>query len=193
METQLINDKKQFLESAVTWGLLYGLFVIAYTTIFNVIEFYPVTIKGLMVRNILVATGVAIFVSVYSLKKYRDTKLNGIIGYGHALLFGIAMFVVGAIVTSLFDLIWISVIDPSLYEKIANSMMEYYQGFPGISEAQLTELEGKAEDVRKLAQSPFLNFIKSTGSMALLGSILTLIVAAIVKRSEVPFSQEEIK
>lgn len=193
METQLKNNKRQFIETALTWGLLYGLFVIAYTTILNVMEFYPVTIKGFFVRNILIAMSGAIFFNVYSLKKYRDTILNGILSYGHALLFGIVMFVAAAIVTSLFDLIWISLIDPSLYEKMANSMMEYYQGFPNISEAQLTELEGKAEEMRTLAQSPFLNFIKSTGSMALLGSILTLIVAAIVKRSEVPFSQEEIK
>ncbi len=112
MENQKASIKKIALYYGVIWGLLsIALSVIAYVTNNHIDRPMWLTIIGLAIMVVII---------VYGLKAYKHEN-QGFLSISEALKVGLAVSLIAAIIGTLYNLLFVSVIEP----EFINQTLEY--------------------------------------------------------------------
>ncbi|MBK7477615.1 MAG: DUF4199 domain-containing protein [Haliscomenobacter sp.] len=131
---------------------------------------------GGIAMNIL-TYGIMIAAIVMAVKQHRDTELGGLISFKRA--FGLGMFVIliiGAI-TMVWTFVYMSYINPDMVDQIMEAAQEKQQA-QGLSDEQLEAASGMMGMIMK----PWFMAISAFVGTLLIGLIISLIVAAIMKK-----------
>lgn len=167
-----MNTKpKSLSHHAMMYGLYLGLALVVFTLITYVGNL--MTNKSLGYISYLIII-VGLFMS---LKHYRDKVQQGILAFATGLKLGVLVSVFAGLISGVFTSI-LYMMDPSLIDQIIQvsqqAMLEQ-----GISEDQVVAME---ETMRSVTNPIFLS-ISSVLGFALIGTLISLIAAAILKKN----------
>ena len=165
------NKNTSVFLNALIWGVITGLVLIVYSVILYMVDKVFDPTLGYLRYLILVA---GLVVAVIS---YRDNVLEGEISFGKALGFGVLICVISGFLGAIYNYLLYTLIDPDLQGKLfefaMNKSLER-----GATESQLEP----ALPLIKILTGPIVTSIGELLNTALVGTILSLIVAAIFKK-----------
>lgn len=173
----------------IKWGLYYGLASVVFTMLS-----YFISKEWLFGTSISMAVGaiLAIGAIVMAMKEVR-TSQEGYLGFGEAMKTGIAVFLLGTLISSLFQWLLFNFIDVSLIEaskeyaiETTRKMTEKMGSVLNMSEEQMEEMVAKTEEeISKMGNPMALGEIIKGWllSSVIVGLPLNLIVSFIMKRS----------
>ena len=107
------EKKVGMLQPLITYGLILSLGLIIHSIVNYVLDIYDPGILNKLLSWVIV--GGLIFFGQY---KYRNDYKGGYITYGQSLGFGVLMGVVAAVVSTLFFIVLIKVIDTGYMDRI---------------------------------------------------------------------------
>lgn len=166
------------MQHTMTWGAITGIVLIIYSLILYVMN--QTYNQALGILSYVFLIGGIILGSV----AYRDKVLGGFIAYRDAFVTGLLITVFAGILSSFFSFILMRFIDPGLVEQAIVKTEERLLA-RGISE---DDLERAIEGTRKFVSSPF-SVILGMVFFTVIGTVISLITAAIVKKEGSPFQE----
>ncbi|MCW0484394.1 DUF4199 domain-containing protein [Prolixibacteraceae bacterium A06] len=169
----IMEQKSTFWKSAMTYGLYLGIALILYNVLLYVAGQNLNTTLGL-VSYLIMAAGV-----FYSQIHYRNTELNGFISYSQALGFGIVVMLFAGVIQSLYSVILIKYLDPSILDQI-RVMQEEALMERGMSDEQI---EAVGQMMTKM-QSPLVIAISGLLTFGFIGFIISLVTSIFVKKND---------
>jgi hypothetical protein len=162
----------------LTNGVILGLVLIIYTVLLYITNLTFNLSLGLLSYVIIIG---GIFLGT---KSYRDKVLDGAITYGNALVVGILIAVFAGILSALFSYILTTWIDPGMVEKGFKVMEEKFLS-RGMSEDQVEMIMNRARENASTIKTLLYGIIGS----AVIGTIISLITAAILKKEKNPLME----
>jgi hypothetical protein len=166
------------LPGAVRNGLLGGLILIVYGlfAIFTDLA-SPAKGFGAIALNLLISVVLYVGIVVYGVRYHRDQELGGFITFGRAFITGLIVVVVAGILGAVFNYVYMSFIDPDYMARMMEDMGVMYERL-GMTEEQIEEAMAQVEG----SMSPARTILTAILSSAIIGGIVSLIVAAVMKR-----------
>jgi len=186
-----MEDKKNdFFKHALNYGVILGLILIIFQVIvyiFNIItlSLWAGTIIG-AVNLILLIICISVFI-----KSYRNNVLGGFIKYGRALWFGTVIALSGAILVAIYSFVFNSYIDPDYLENTAKAMQQKtteYMESMGVPQSEIDKAADRMGG--QMQTSPLKGALWSIPGTAILGFIISLIAAAVLKKKKGALAME---
>jgi hypothetical protein len=174
-----MEKKPTLFQHTMTYGAITGLVLIVYSLILYLTNQTYNPVLGWIAYIILIA---GILIGSFS---YRNKVLGGFISYGNAFQTGLLITIFAGILSSFFSFILARFIDPGIVEQ-AISMTEEKLLQSGLSEDQI---ELAVERSRKYIGSP-VSVLLGMFFFTLIGTVLSLITAAIIKKEGNTFIQD---
>jgi hypothetical protein len=166
-----MDDHVSSARVALKWGLITGVALVVYSTLLNVL--------GQMTNGWLTVIVYVIIVVglVLGMREFRS--LNGdYLTFGQGVGLGALLSAVAGVISSTYNVLYSTVIDPSLQERVMDNMREQLEDQGKLSDDQIDQ----AMEVSKMFQSPGLQFVAGIFGAILVGVFLSLIVAAVLRR-----------
>jgi hypothetical protein len=116
--------------------------------------------------------------TVIGIKKFKESA-NGFISWGQGLKIGMGITMIAALITVVYTLLFINVIDPG-FQEMAMEVQKQAWLDGGMTEEHIENAVSMAEKF----QSPAIASAMILGFSAFIGFIFSAIVAAIMKKSE---------
>ena len=161
----------------IRYGLIGGLIMVIYGLL-GMITGFSSPAKGFVAIGINALFAIAFYpiLMVLAVKKHRDELLGGFITFGQAFKTAFFTAAIAAAVGTLFNLLYVNLINPGIVEQMVNDSMVLYEKM-GLDEAMI---ERSVDQVRKgfTPVRQLLAFVIG----AVLGLIPTLIVASVMKK-----------
>ncbi len=116
----------------------------------------------------------------FGIKHFRDKENNGTVSFGKALLIGVLISLIVAVVFGIIDLLYIKWINPDFMTDYYAHSVEQYKATLSESEfqAKLEQLESEKE----MFMNPLITFVVMTMTVFVLGFIISLISSLILQR-----------
>jgi beta-lactamase regulating signal transducer with metallopeptidase domain len=135
--------------------------------------------KGLMSSILawLVMIAIGIVIYVFAIREHRDQQLGGFISFKRVFVVVLAIMLLSSLIAQIFSYLYFNYINPSAAEQVADSMRELFESF-NMPEDKMEEALTKMVDDLK---SPF-TIVKGLLGSAVIGSIIAVIMAAIMKK-----------
>jgi hypothetical protein len=171
-----MENKPSLFQHTMTWGAITGIILIVYSLVLYLAHQTYNQALGFLSYVLLIA---GIIIGSIA---YRDKVLGGFISYKDAFVTGLLITIFAGILSSFFSFILIRYIDPSVVEQsIAKAEEKMINR--GMSEDQV---ELAMEKTKEFMGSPLMVLVGLL-SFAFIGTIISLITAAIVKKEKSPF------
>lgn len=165
-----MEQKSIFWKSAMIYGLYLGILVTLYSVILYVTgQTQNKTLSYLPI--VIYAVGI-----VLAQINHRNHELNGIINYGQAFAFGVAVMLFSGIISALYSLIILK-IDPSLIDQIKIAQEDAYLK-NGMSEDQIE----KMMEMSSKMMTPGIIAIMGLFGSVFIGTIVSLVTSIYVKK-----------
>jgi Protein of unknown function (DUF4199) len=178
-----INEKEvPFLPTVLKWGGISAAVSIIYTLI-NTMMGNTSMFSGTGLVIGIAAFAIGIYIFVLAVKEHRDQQLGGYISFGRAFLVVLLLIMFSTLISSFFNYIYYSFINPSALDNMMESIKETYEKM-GLSE-EMTEIA--IEEGKKSMTSPKSIFTGLIGG-GVIGAIIGVIMAAIMKKERPKFS-----
>ena len=161
------------LVNALIWGSIIGLVSVVYSVLLYMLDQTLNRALGYAGLIILIA-GLAL-----AMKNYRDNVLGGNLPYGKAFGFGMLIVLISALIGGIYGYLLYTVIDPDLVGKMMDMQAEQLLE-RGLTEDQVEQ----ALEVSGRFMNPVFIFISGFIVNLLMGTVLSLIIAAIFKKDE---------
>ena len=116
--------------------------------------------------------------TIIGIKKFKETT-GGFISWGQGVKIGMGITMIAAVITVIYTLLFINVIDPGFQELAMEAQKSAWLD-AGMTEEQI---EGSVAMAEKF-QTPAITSAMVLGFSAFIGFIISAIVAAIMKKSE---------
>jgi hypothetical protein len=158
------------LKIGLRYGLIVGLVMIIYSIILNVTGLNLNPAMGYMSYVILI---IFIFLAHNTFKKEGD----GYMSIGQGLGIGMITSSIGGVLSSVFSTIYITIIDPSILDKIKDMQIEKMEE-QGIDEATIQ----KSLEMAEWFMSPIGLFISGLVGILFVGFVISLIISLITKK-----------
>ena len=164
--------------------LKYGLYSAALIIGLFSISFMTMDTIGMAAQEIFgyLSIFLALVFVFFGVKAYRVKERSGSIKFGRALGVGMLITLIPAIMFGLMDTIYVTIINPDFYaEYYAQMTIQYTQEFSGGElKAKLDELNG----MKELASNPVFSFFLMVSTVLILGFIISLISALVLRKPE---------
>lgn len=169
------------MSTTVKWGLITGMVYVIFSLISNVLGLSQGgnTGLGLLVNTVLF--GVTFFTIYLGLKEFRDESLGGYLTVGQAVRSGLAVALVAGVIAGAFTIIYMTLIDPGMVDKIMAT-----------AEAQM-DAQNVPEEQRELSRkitgmfvNPWIFAPFTVAWVAFWGLIKSLIAGQILKKEAPP-------
>lgn len=167
-----MNNQPSTARIALKWGLITGVALVLYSAILFTSGQTTNRLLSLMVYAILIAG------LILAMREYR-TANEGYMNYGDGISVGALLSAVAGLLSSMFSVFYTQVIDPNFYSELSEQMRTQLED-QGLSDEQIDQAIAIAQKV----QSPGIAFFVGILSTVLLGVILSLIIAAFIRRSK---------
>ncbi|MBN2275477.1 MAG: DUF4199 domain-containing protein [Bacteroidales bacterium] len=174
-----MENKPGLLQHTMTWGAITGIVLIIYSLLLYLLNQTYNQALGFISYVFLIG---GILIGSFA---YRDKVLGGKISYGNAFVTGLLITVFAGILSSFFSFILVRFVDPGMVEQAIVKTEENLMN-RGLSEDQI---EIAIERSRKFISSP-MTVVWGIFIFTLIGSVISLITAAIVKKEGSPFDNE---
>jgi len=175
-QPSVMETQPSLISVALKYGLLTGLISIIYTLFSYLTETF-----GSIFLNLFIALAITIIGLVLAMREFRK-KNGGFMTYGQGLGIGMIVAVTASILSGIFIFLYTSYVDPTITEKIVDSVMDQMGAF-GLDDSQLDE----ARDKMLADTTPFKQLTSALTNGLFGGLILSLIIAAIMKRNRPEF------
>lgn len=169
-------EKVSTARIALKWGLIYGLLSIVVNTIiytFNLMEQQWIN----SVFSFVLSFGILYL----AFKEFRDLN-GGFMKFGQGLGLGMLLFVTGGVLISVYDFVYKKLIDPGVVDKLLEIAERQYEK-AGMSPEMI---EQALETAKPWMAGPLAPVIMIF-SIAFIGFICSLIMAAIMKKNQPVF------
>ena len=177
-----METKNSLFSSAFKSGLIIGVVSIIVFIIMYVGDIKPV---GIVMPLAMLAIGIAISVTVLVVlfKKYR-TEIGGYISFRDAFLYCFIAFSVSVILSQFFSYMFITLVEPDYYKNVMEAQKAWMENYLAgkVTEEQLAETLDKI-DVQTADMNKFSTSLKNIGGSLVFFGIISLIVAAIMKKN----------
>lgn len=170
--------KAPFWKPAFIYGVILGVVGVLLTLVFYFLNLTTATWVG------WVSIAVTIAVLVYCLVAYRNEYLGGFASFGQIFIMGLVIGIISAIISAAFTYLLHTVIDPDLAEKMRIAMEERIMNNPRFPESMHDDLFEKMESRIQPGRMAMMALIAGP----ILNAIISLIIAAFVKKEENPVS-----
>jgi hypothetical protein len=173
-----ITEKPSSTLLALRWGAILGVALILYSTLGYVANLTTQTLYSLLLYVVL-AGGLALAM--------RDAKArnDGFMTYGQGMGLGALVSAVAGMIYSTYSVLYTTVIDPNAMDRVEEAMRTEFERQGKLTDEQIDQTLG----VMNSFQSPGLQFIFGILTILILGTLLSLIVAAVMqKRNKNPFA-----
>ena len=147
-----LNSPSPLDEKTIPWfptALRYGLMAAGLSIIYSLIaymfEFAIPTTIGQMALQFIIMIGITVTILVLALRHHRNNELDGHMSFGRAFLVGWVTLVISGIISSLFQMLYIHVIDPEFVNIAVDKMEILFEKF-GLPEDQM---ETQLADVKE--------------------------------------------
>lgn len=115
----------------------------------------------------------------FGIKHFRDKENNGIVTFGRALLIGILISLMVSLAFGILDIIYVKFINPEFMTDYYEGMLEQAQSLPADEfEIRKAELESEKE----MFLNPFIHFFIMSMMVFVIGFIISLLSALILRR-----------
>ncbi|MBN1821539.1 MAG: DUF4199 domain-containing protein [Prolixibacteraceae bacterium] len=176
-----MEQKSSLLKSSLIYGLYLGLIsilisvVIWATSLMEIMGIFGTSIIGLLS---LIITFILLLVFT---KSYRKKDLGGSITFGQAFLFGLLVMIFCTILTSIYNYVFSTIIDPEYTERLMavlqQKTMEYMERV-GAPESQINKAMERFGDVPTVFESIKRNVMYGVIG----GAVMSLIIAASIRK-----------
>ena len=165
-------------KAGLTNGIILGLALIIYSVLLYVLDLNLNKYLGWVSYIIMIA------IIIYATNAYRKNTLNGNMSYGQALGLATIIIVFGALLSSIYEYIFITIIDPGYMDKVLAAAEEQLLQ-QGLSDDQI---EMGLSVQRKMMQ-PFVVSILNFFGTVFIGFIISLITSAFLKKEGDPYQE----
>lgn len=178
MEEQ--NEQPSLFQHALKWGVILGIIGIALTGIFYAVDYTLLANWKFGIFVFLVSIGLTIYAGI----NYRG-EIGGFLAYGKAFQHGFVLMAISGLLSTLFNMVLYTVIDPELPQKLTEVAMENAQammeGF-GMPEDQMDQA---LEDARKRTENQFSisGLAMSFGVGLIIYAVLAAITSIFVRKN----------
>jgi len=170
-----MNEQPSSARLALKWGGILGLVLILITLIM-----YMTTPVGNAGFSALTIVAMVAFISL-ALLEYRRAN-EGFITYGEGMGVGALLSAVAGLLSSAFITFYNVVIDPTIQQRATEMAREQLEK-QNMSDEQIEQ----AMEMAQKFQAPSFVFVAQVFGTIIMGVLLTLIVAAIVRRNRPVF------
>ncbi len=182
-ENPQIDEKNVgFSKVVLKWGLISGGVSIAMQLIMQILHIQPSMNAGGVILG-LVSMGISIAILVMALREHRDGELGGFISFGRAFLVALLVMVLSTLMTATFQYVYFNFINPSALDAQMDAVRKITEKWINDEE----QLDKVMEQSRASMTSP-MSIVTSTATVAIAGSIVALILAAIFNRKRPMFN-----
>lgn len=182
-----MEKKPTLLQHTLLHGAILGIISIILSLVMYIAGYMPVSIRSAILTGLLSIVITIIFVS-FSMKSYRDKVLDGNISYGQAFTVGLLVVVFSTLLYSIYNLIFNTIIDPDYMSRVMeasrNSTFDMMNNM-GATDAQIEDAMDRF-DRQAEKMTPLRTFWQGLIWPIVFGAIISLIVAAFVKKSRNP-------
>lgn len=168
MENQLSTAR-----IALKWGLIFGLAQIAFSIIIFLTDNFGNTALG-SVTYILIAISL-----VMAMRDFRNLN-GGYMAYGQGISVGTLTAAISGLLSSLFSVFYMTVIDTGIMERVMDKTREQMEAQGNLSDEQIDQ----AIEITQKFQSPGILFAVGVIGSAIIGLIFSLVIAAIMKKDK---------
>ena len=172
------NAKAPFWKPALIYGVILGVVGILLSLVFYFLNMTTVRWVG------WVSMAVTIAVLVYCLIAYRNEYLGGFASFRQIFIMGLVIGIVSSIITAAYTYLLYAVIDPDLIEKTRVAAEETIMNNPRIPESMYDGFFEKMEKRMQPGRMAIMGLIIGP----ILNAIISLVIAAFVKKEENPVS-----
>ena len=158
----------------MTSGLFLGIALVVFSLIIYMMGVVKPPFWVSLVQYLIIIGGI-----VYGTKKFRDEDLGGEISYSKALGFGILICIFASVISGIYTVLLMTVIDPEFVNKMMAVLEEEYVK-AGLSEEQI---DAAMKMVSKM-QSPIIMAVTNVIGFAFMGTIFSLITSAFIKKEK---------
>jgi uncharacterized membrane protein (DUF106 family) len=123
-----------------------------------------------------------VVIPVLGVKEHRNNQLGGLISFGRAFLVAMLILAVSILISTIFNYVYMNFINPSYIDTMKEGMTEMMEKY-NLPEAQLEESLKPLEEMK----TPMGN-LKSLAKSLAMSAVISLIVAAIMKRNRPIFN-----
>jgi len=116
--------------------------------------------------------------TIVGIKKFKETT-DGFISWGQGVKIGMGITMIAAVITVIYTLLFINVIDPGFQELAMEAQKSTWLD-AGMTEQQIEDSVAMAEKF----QTPAITSAMVLGFSAFVGFIISAIISAIMKKSE---------
>lgn len=171
-----MEEKPSTARLALKWGLISGVIFMIWTTVINV--------AGLFTNQSIqwVSLIISIVIIVMAMREYR-TLNSGFMSFGEGVGLGTLLSVISGLVSITYNLIYTNFIDPTIRQQMLDNAREQLEN-RGMADK---DIENAMEITEKI-QSPGLQFGVGILFAAIFGVLISMVVAAFLRRNRPPFS-----
>ena len=165
-------------------GSLYGLYYGAFFVVFSFL-LYSTKLDGNLLLN-LTGWGIFIGVMVMAMRKFKEGN-EGYMSFGQGMGVGFFYTLITGIISSVFDTFYLTVVNPQMLQDQLDKSIAVLESNPNMSDEQI---EAGAELAQTFSHPVILFFIALFGAF-IIGIIIALIVAAVIKKDNQELDLEE--
>lgn len=168
---------------AVKYGLYYGLFFVLYNTFLKFIAPQMIFTGSV---SVILGIAIPIICMVLAGREVRDQE-EGYLSFGEALKNTFLVFVIGSLISTLYQYILVNFIDPGLLEVQREAVLEmgdWLTNMMGESEEAAEEMREKMEEAADASMhQTFGQVILGWMGSLIIGIILSAIISAFIKKT----------
>lgn len=172
-------EKPSTARVALKWGLISAVISIVYSVVMIAIGKYQD--PSMNTINSVFAVVVTVGILVATLREYR-TLNGGYMSFGQGLGVGTLASGVAGVAAGLFNLIYMQFIDPTVSEQMLDRARDEWER-NGLSDSQIEQIE----PMTAMMMKPGMIFVLTVFISLLFGLILSLVIAAILRREKQVF------
>jgi len=184
---ELMEKKPTLLQHTLMYGAILGIVSIIMSLIMYIAGYMPINLKRIMLTAVISIAITIIFVSA-GMKSYRDKVLEGNISYGQAFVAGLLIVIFSAVLINIYNLIFNLVIDPDYMNRVMEATRNWTYDMMNNMGAPEGQIEDAMErfDRQQANMSHLKTLMQGIIWSVVFGAIISLIVAAFVKKSRNP-------
>ncbi|RZS75918.1 DUF4199 domain-containing protein [Pseudobacter ginsenosidimutans] len=166
----------------LTYGLIGGIAMIVYT-----LCLYLVGIQAFMNFGLaFLVYGIIIFIAVLAGLKQKKLQ-GGYLSFAEALKTVFLTFVLAFLLSTIFNFVLLNYIDPGFRDQMAQATMEKLEGIMRRLGAPDSDIEKAMEGAASADNYTFAKMLLGYGTMCILFCLISLVIAAIIKKNRPPF------
>ena len=166
---------------ALKWAIIMGIVSILYSIILYVID-YTLMVQ---LKMLFIALAIYFGIVIYGGIEYRNS-VGGYLSYGKAWQHAMIVFALSSLITSVFNLLFYTVIDPELPAKLTDAAVENQRAMMQSFGAPEDSIDQALEQARKSTSEQFTPWGMTKGYFFILivSAIMALISSIFVKKNE---------